>query len=159
MLAAGDVATAAAWNVVVGDIVDHETRILALPRGYKGATTLATSFNTTSTSYVDVTGLSVTFTAEASRRYRVTLYPAMINAGANITQVIISDGTNDLVEGYAKDGTYLYTATIFAITTPSAGSVTYKARLKTNAGTASLYGTDARASLGSRMLVEDIGPA
>ena len=26
-VAAGDVATAAAWNVVVGDIVDHETRI------------------------------------------------------------------------------------------------------------------------------------
>lgn len=150
--------TSAAHNIIVNDIIDHETRILALPRGYKGLTTLATDFTTTSASYVDVTALSVTFTAEASRRYRVELYFALSQTTASSGFAVISDGTSNLVEGgvpaIASQTAY---NNIFAITAPSAGSVTYKAQVKTSGGTLRMFGTSARAELAARISVMDIG--
>jgi hypothetical protein len=44
MLAAGDVATAAAWNVVVGDIVDHEIYVAGIRTNFAGYTTYTPTF-------------------------------------------------------------------------------------------------------------------
>jgi hypothetical protein len=149
---AGQVLTAAFWNTNVRD------NSVALPRGYIGLTTLATSFSTSSTSYVDVTGLSVTFTAEANRRYLVTLQYAMTNNSANVCQCVINDGTNDLSEGYSVQvSNVILSSHIFAVTTPAAGSVTYKVRIKVAGGTGEMYGSSTRASLASRLIVTDIG--
>jgi len=147
---AGNVLTAAQWN---SDVRDNS---LALSRGYKAATTLATSYTLTSATYVDVTGLSVTFTAEANRRYQVILYVSVGNA-TGVTQVVINDGTSDIAEGYVALASQVTTQSMFAVTTPSAGSVTYKARAQTTVSSVSIYGTNARASLASRLLVIDIG--
>ena len=147
---AGSVLTASFWNTQVRD------NLLALPRGYVAQTTLATSFSTSSTSYVDVTGLSVTFTAEANRRYQVMLFSSVGNAGG-VTQVVINNTVSDIAEWYASVANLVTTGMTFAVTTPSAGSVTYKARIKTNSGTISIYGTNTRAEIASRMLVLDLG--
>jgi hypothetical protein len=148
---AGEVLAAAFWNENVRDNSN------ALPRGYVTAA-LLTSFSTVSTSYVDVTGLTVTFTAEANRRYLVSLYSAMTNNGNNLCICVINDGTNDIAEAYSIPiANSILTSTIFAYTAPAAGSVTYKARMKVVAGTGEMYGTTTRASLGAKLLVMDIG--
>ena len=59
MLAAGDVATAAAWNVVVGDIVDHETYI-------GGARSAWTSWTPTVTQ-----GASMSLSANTSKYLKI----------------------------------------------------------------------------------------
>jgi hypothetical protein len=149
--------TSAAHNVIVNDVIDHETRLNSLPRGYVTAV-LLTSFSTTSTSYVDVTGLTVTFTAEADRRYLVSLYSAMTNNTSNLCTAVINDGTNDIAEAYTVNlANQILTSTIFAYTTPAAGSVTYKVRMQVQGGTGEMYGTTTRASLGAKLLVTDIG--
>ncbi len=38
MLAAGDVATAAAWNVITNDVIDHETYVAGIRTGYQAYT-------------------------------------------------------------------------------------------------------------------------
>ena len=50
------------------------------PFGLVTSQTLATTFTTTSTSPVDITGLTVTFTALASRKYLIV---GMFNFGSN----------------------------------------------------------------------------
>ena len=142
----------------MGDIVDHETRILALPRGYITATTLATAFTTTSTSAVDVTGLSVTFTAVAGRQYKISFSGSTSNSGANASQFYITKVSTALAEGYSFS-TNVTTSYLYAIDSPAAGSVTYKIQFFVGAGTGTMYGTSTRASIAARMLVEDIGLA
>lgn len=142
--------TASFWNTNVRD------NSLALPRGYITQTTLATTFSTSSAAYVDVTGLSVTFTAEANRRYEIILNYA-IGAGAGVSQVVINDTSNDIAEGYASIASQVNTSTIFATVTPAAGSRTYKARVLSNSGSISVYGISTRTSLACRLLVVDLG--
>lgn len=156
----GDAVTAADYNIMANDVLDHETRILALPRGYKGSTALATSFSTASTSPVDVPGLSVTFTAESSRRYLVSLNGSTNNSGGAIPgQILINDGTIDIAEAYhAPINNAVQQLNTFAFTSPSAGSVTYKVRIQTVSGTIDIFGANTRASLAARLLVMDIGP-
>lgn len=149
---AGSVLTATQLNTNVRD------NTLALGRGYIAMSTLATTFSTASTTAVDVTGFSVTFTAEDSRRYLITLLYNSDNNGANFNQVYIVSGAAALAEGYTNPtASRLSTASIFAVATPSAGSVTYKVQMSANAGTGTIYGISTRTSLASRLLVTDIG--
>ena len=152
---AGAVLTAAQLNTNVRD------NSLALPRGYMAFTTLATSFSSTSTTAVDVTGLSVTFTAEAGRRYLIQLVASAQNSGANTTQIYITtSGNTALAEGFTqKIASATTTISTFTVQTPAAGSVTYKVRGNATAGTWDVYGTNTRAELASRLLVTDIGLA
>jgi hypothetical protein len=142
--------TASFWNTNVRD------NTIALPRGYVAATTLATTFVTASASYVDVTGLSVTFTAEANRRYLVSLQ-YVLGAGSAPAQIMINNTSADIVEGYASLANFVTTSVISIITTPSAGSTTYKARVQSSGGNATVYGTSTRSTLISRLTVMDIG--
>ena len=129
--------------------------------GWVAEQTLATTFTTTSASAVDVTGLSVTFTAIASRKYLITASFNMSNSTNVPAQVFINNGATALAESYyGQVGTgNVQTTMIFAIQTPSAGSVTYKAQASTTGGTLTVYGTSTRASIATRMFVQDIGPA
>ena len=147
--------TAAFWNANVRD------NSVALPRGYVALTTLATTFTTTSLPPVDVTGFSVTFTAEAGRRYLISLLINTTNTGANQNRFYILKAASQLFEGFVPPVTspVLAAAHGFAIDTPSAGSVTYKVQMDVAAGTGTMYGTSTRASLASRLLVTDIGLA
>ena len=144
----------------MGDIIDHESRLapLAPPRGIVSATTLASTFSTTSTSFIDVTGFSITFTAVAGRQYKISALVATSNSGANVNQFYIVKGVTAISEGYSN-GVEVTSTQIYAVDTPGAGSVTYKMQVKAAAGTVLMYGTSTRASLASRMIVEDIGAA
>jgi len=62
-VATGDVLTAATWNQ---DVVENTKR---LPRGVVGVAKASSVDQTGITTIADVTGCSVTFTAEASRYY------------------------------------------------------------------------------------------
>jgi hypothetical protein len=125
-----------------------------------GATTLATTFTTTSASPVDVTGFSVTFTAVAARQYKISAYLNIGNSGSAVTQAYINVGATALAEAYSQPlAGNISTVHIFAIQTPGAGSVTYKIQYSSSPGTGTMYGTSTRASLASRMIVEDIGAA
>jgi hypothetical protein len=131
----------------------------ALPRGYVGLTTLATTFTTTSGSAVDVTGLSVTFTAEAGRRYKISLFYTSVNSGTNSNQIFIAKGATALAETFTPNIASTVGGQTFAVDSPTAGSVTYKAQVCTSAGTATIFGVSTRASIATRLLVEDIGLA
>jgi hypothetical protein len=147
--------TSAAHNIIVNDIIDHESRMGA----YIAATTLATTFTTTSTSVVDVTGFSVTFTAVAGRQYKITAAVNLTNSGANQNRFYITKAASQLYEGFMPVVTspIVGTASIFALDTPGAGSVTYKIQMDVAAGTGTMYGTSTRASIASRMMVEVLG--
>ena len=133
------------------------------PFGLVTSQTLATTFTTTSTSPVDITGLTVTFTALASRKYLIV---GMFNFGSNAVdtaRVFINNGATALAEAFSIPTvggiSTTTTTTIFTIQTPGAGSVTYKTQAATQAGTNSVLGTSTRASLASRLFVLDIGTA
>lgn len=132
-----------------------------LPFGIVSITTLASIFTTSSVTPTDITGLSVTFTAVANRRYLVVLMTTLSNNGNNITNSYISKAGTAIAEGYGGPigANNVSTATIFAMDTPGAGSVTYQARASVSAGTATIYGTSTRASIACRLLVLDMGNA
>lgn len=155
----GDAVTAADYNIMANDVLDHETRIAALPRGVVASTTLATTFATASTSAVDVTGFSVTFTAVAGRQYKISVFA---NIGSNVSAVClfyIVTGATGLAEGYLQPSAGIGALSMHTLHTPGAGSVTYKIQTNTASGTLTMYGTSTRASIASRMIVEDIGAA
>ena len=130
------------------------------PFGLVTSATLATTFTTASASPVDVTGLSVTFTALASRKYLIVAYCNTGNSGANTGQFFINKGATALTESYSNPTNLaITTVNIFAIDTPGAGSVTYKTQASAQAGTQTVYGTSTRASIAARMFVLDIGTA
>ena len=66
-VAAGDVATAAAWNVLTNDVIDVDSRITAnrLSQVNVVSTTLTTSVSTTSAAFVDISGITVSITPSA----------------------------------------------------------------------------------------------
>lgn len=92
------------------------------------------TFNTTSTSYVDVTSMSVTITANGSRAGMITEYVTSIDH-SDEGHVIITDTSNNIkahVFGHQNLGTYTgKTISVVACeTAPSSGSITRKVRTK-----------------------------
>jgi hypothetical protein len=81
---------------------------------------------------VDVAGLSVTFTAMAGATYSIRgLYCLTVAAGANTGYGEITDGSNNIldVQGVTQTNSAGIRIALEALVTPSAGSVTYKARI------------------------------
>ena len=127
------------------------------PRGVMAYATRGTNFAPTTT--IADLGISVTFTAVASRYYRYTFicYAADSSTAVNL-QLIIADTANNVKgESYTRvAGPALYSyVTCVYVTTETAGSVTRKVRAGVNTGNATmLSGLN-----GLALLVEDIGPA
>ena len=132
------------------------------PRGVMALATTTTGSQSGVSTVVDITGMSVTFTAVASRNYKVSYHiygvPTVTNAcfsvnlqqGATIKQISIANG------GVASVGA---TLNGLFVGTFSAGSTTLKL---TGALTVSSTGTFTFAPAGVLpyfLLVEDIGPA
>lgn len=167
MLAAGDVATAAAWNVITNDVIDHETRILALPRGYITHSTQTSNTNGIGTSATD-TSLTVTFTAVANRRYKLSFQGSLKNESGSsqggtgtFAAAFITDSANTIIGAYllafinsVNAGDRLR-GSAFTFVTPSAGSVTYKVRAIFANGSSNVF--EAAATNPAILLVEDIG--
>lgn len=126
--------------------------------GSLGRATATTSQTFTSASLVDFTSLSVTFTAVASRLYRIgfSLPQAYGTASERFTVHIV--GSSTLMETYQNMTGNGWSLTAFVTATFSAGSQTVKLRGARDVGTnnAVVY---ASASAPMTLLVEDIGPA
>lgn len=129
-----------------------------LPWGFIGFAE-ATGVQTGITTSTDVTGLTVTFTAVANRRYKLTAFVNLLQStNTGNVQVIIADGSNNSqaigTDTYAA-GEYGTTVAIKGSVSPAAGSTTYKVRINTSAGT---VGLNQGAGYPTMFLVEDIGP-
>jgi hypothetical protein len=128
-----------------------------LPWGYIGHATFGTTAQTGITTVVDVTSSSVTFTAVGNRRYSIQVGLLFSQLTANGTsQIFINRGGTDI--GHADYSTLLAGNSSMIsrhiMDTPSAGSVTYKARAQTSAGTLTIANNVSEGFL----IVTDIGP-
>jgi hypothetical protein len=112
------------------------------------------------TTVVDLTSLSVAFTAVNGRRYKTTLSGRVLQntASATTNEMYITDGSNVQVQASTLSlGAAIFAQhMVVAIETITAGAVTRKGRLATNAGTVNL---DVAANQPAFIVVEDIGPS
>jgi hypothetical protein len=140
----GDVATAAFLN--------------ALPRGVMGNALGAGSSQTGITGLVDITGLSITYTAIASRLYKTTVVipvNQVTSAAMNIF-IPVTDAAGTAVRAATISlGASEYAVVSFTfVETGLSGTITRKVRASTSAGTLTVYGDAAQRG---QFIIEDIG--
>ena len=134
---------------------------------YGTATTNSASFGT---SMADITfggsALSLTFTAVANRRYKITTrvkLTSSITGAGSVTQVVVADGSNNTV-GVVQQQVISATSSddpVFlgsVIVAPGAGSISYKLRGYRVNGTGTITAL-ASAADPMWLLIEDIGPS
>ena len=111
-----------------------------------------------STTTVDLTELTVTFTAIAGRQYKITGHVWIWSTTAGTPAFValsITDGADagvGLTYSHVASG-FAATTHVEAVVTPGAGSVTYKLRASTNSGTVTMSATSTAPAF---ILVEDI---
>jgi hypothetical protein len=128
------------------------------PRGVMGYVDRTAGNITVTTTIADLTGMTVTFTAEANRLYQATWQcTGTKDTTAGITAVYLTDSANtkigstnvyQIAGGFAS----LNGAITFSTT---AGSKTYKLRADTNINTFTAY---AVATLPLQFTITDLGP-
>lgn len=124
----------------------------------QGVTTTDNSL-AVSPSVTNVSGASVTFTAIANRRYKVSYTVTAAQAAAGrVVECFVVDGSGSFIGGDAASveggaGTS-FIVTSYYYESISAGSVTRKLQARTDAGTATLQG----ATHPGILSVEDVGP-
>lgn len=143
------------WGNDVADAINERLNL-----GRKGHATLTSPQTTIVTTTVNIVGLSVTFTAVAGRKYKVTAEGFMFSSVANDWGAMrITDGSNNQLTCDQKPlpsttlAVKLHCETIIS---PPAGSYTVKVRADRNVGTGSAT-FDASATAPAFILVEDIG--
>lgn len=137
--------------VTVAELNAHVRDNLAwLKAPTSGVATLAAQITTTSTSFTDATGLSVTMTTSGGNV--MCLFTGCVsNSGANQT-ILTLDADGD-AQG-ATDGLMTVTANavstsasfVYVITGLSAASHTFKIRWRVNSGTATLFADNSSAN-------------
>ena len=112
---------------------------------YLGSASITSNFTTTSSTAVQVTGLTVTVTVPSGyTKVKITIFTEAIYAStgtgyvnSGIWRGTVGSGTQiQRTATYASGSTQAETVCAFALDTPGAGSVTYNAALWTNVGTA-----------------------
>jgi hypothetical protein len=133
-----------------------------LPFGMVGKVSYATAQTGISTSYVDMTGITVTFTAIAGRQYKFTYQGSYYSStAANLPAIQFLDGASVIsspMQMYTA-GTSAYSTIIsgFVLSTLTAGSHTIKCQIKVfnGSGTGNLQNDNSPGIL----LIEDLGIA
>ena len=126
------------------------------PRGIMALATRNTNFapDTTISDFA-----SVTFTAEANRYYKYSLFiPGADSSAALLIIILLTNAANADVNSFTQSlrgPGLLDTFTCVTVRTETAGSITRKIRMETTTGNASMCSAG---SIGY-FLVEDIGPA
>jgi hypothetical protein len=119
-----------------------------------------TANQTTITTIVDVSGLSVTFTATASRLYKIEAQGLMFSSAAdNLCQLTIADSANAVVATAAtmsRSTTLGTTIRATGFLSGISGSVTYKVRAARLSGAGNLTFVASATSPGL-LWVEDVG--
>lgn len=145
------------WNLesLVNSSID------VLPKGGVAASAGTAQVTSNSTTYVDV--ISVTWTAVAGRKYKITLSGHYVSSVAgDITRIALTTSANGLtlVKDYVNYSVSSATAFEFTalVDSSSSGSLTYKMRVSRAGGTGTVR-VFADATRPSYMIVEDIGLA
>lgn len=126
-------------------------KVNALPAGVIGYGELeADQFWTTS--YVDITNLSVTFTADSSRLYKASF----IGLCGPSSFVIITDGSNNQLQQLENNSVGFVSVGGFVLLSGISGSYTVKARGKASTTGAS-YRLEAANVRPATLIVEDVG--
>lgn len=145
---AGQTLTAASMNLISGNLT-------ALPRGRIGYAEVTAAQSAIGSSITDLTGLSVTFTAEANRRYLISGFAHFYSSGGSVADFHIRQSTTTLQSAQNPiSGGYYSSWTVSCIVSPSAGSVTYKLSANANSSTMVMQAAAGRVAY---ILVEDIG--
>jgi hypothetical protein len=170
-IATGDIADSAITSakiangtIITADLADGavtaaklETQLArgTVSSGYAQLTSDQTGFNNTA---ADITGLTVTWTAVAGRRYRITGHVgcAQQNTAGGFWNLQITDGAGTItaLAPHSLAASEQAPVTAFEVVVPGGGSVTRKLRARTNAGTGDVLATSGRTAF---ILVEDIG--
>lgn len=140
-----------------GDIATDD-RLDALPGGVMGYVVSSTADSGIST-VTDITGLTVTWTAEAARLYKITVFVQVLQSSSTgLAVVTITDGSNTQKAAAGRTlGAAEYGAmNLTLLETGLSGSTTRKARLTTDAGTVETIGD---ANDHPLIIVEDVGIA
>lgn len=143
-------------NFTAGNVLSA-AQMNRFPRGvmnyYKG-----TADQTIGTTVTDVTGTTLTFTAEAGRLYRATFetFAYCTNASQNI--IYMTDNSNVQLDQVYLDiaANQFQTVCFQYLFTATAGSKTMKVRAQASAGTIKFYATTDRSY---SFVIEDLGLA
>jgi hypothetical protein len=142
---------------IAGDVLSAANMNL-LPGGTVSVASTGSS-QTGISAVTDLTSLSVTFTAVASRRYLITglvNYRQRTSSGL-VTVEIAYAGTTVLASCILSRAADDYGTAFFAMYhVPGAGSITYKLRAKTSAGTVDINPLGV-STIPSMIIVEDVG--
>jgi hypothetical protein len=135
------------------------TRPQNMPWGVMGYVTKATT-QTSITTEVDLSGLSITWTAVAGRVYKFTAHLNLSSAIGGDYTLFLNDGSSNILEAAEKLAATDRESCDFEVYVSgiTAGSKTYKLRLTATNDT-TVFGASTRASIASQFIVEDIGPA
>ena len=142
-------------NFTAGQILtaDQQNRF---PRGVMGYA--IGSANSAFTTTADITGMSITFTAVASRLYKATFSCTLDRNTAGNVSFFLTDASNVQIAQYQQGSPAGVEVITFSnLFTVSAGSVTRKIRGGTSAGAATVLFTAGSYNYG--FIIEDMGPA
>lgn len=138
---------------------DHASDIALLPKGKMGYASV-TADQTPITTVVDLTSLTLTFTAVASRFYRITGYcNAQSTVATDRIDLQITDSTPtqlQLFAGAPNAANQAIGMLAQVVVQPGAGSKTYKLRMARGVGTGTIT-MKAAATFPAFILIEDIG--
>jgi hypothetical protein len=135
--------------------------ITALPKGSVAQVNSTTGFTTSSSTLVDVTGMSVTFTGSTARKYKATFTASQVNGGVTERARLAIVGTNisqNMNYYFNIPNSYGVVPNAMVVFVPTSnGTTTVKIQFCRDLGStaASIY-ADAIAPM--QLLVEDIGP-
>jgi hypothetical protein len=153
---------AAAASIVNANITDLRPRARVAWNTSWG--TIAYAQTTTAqgsiTAITDLTGLSVQFTALATRRYRTRVFLiASSSVNGDTATMTITDGSNVQVQGgtLAMNSSAFQPFVLELIESGLSGTITRKARMARNSGTGNIATGSAAAQV-AFIVVEDIGP-
>ena len=130
------------------------------PRGVMGRAVATATQTFTTTSSVDFTSLSVTFTAVANRYYKLSFsLPSVTGSASNRFVTQIRDGSNtELLAVYNEVTSLGYSICNYTTQTFSAGSKTIKLSGYRDSGSGNI-GSYGAAQSPMELTVEDMGPA
>ena len=129
-----------------------------MPRGVMGYVVRTSGNTTLSTSIADVTGASITYTAEAGRAYLITFSSTLNKPSAGYIEMQLTDASNNLIADTIQSVSNSFAILNFSFLQigNTAGSKTVKARAATDAGVGTVYGSSGNPY---SFIVQDIGPA
>ena len=155
---------AAASSIVTANITDLRTyaRPWNTAWGHVASATKTANQTFATTSYVDATNLTVTFTALAGRRYKVQVHALAVQDTSTdfAADIILADGSNTQLARSIEGLSFTNDSGTMSIThvATATGSTTWKVRGRVNTA-AKAFVMSCSSTSPALLLVEDIGPA